>query len=58
MSFSKLGLATEIVRAVTEFGYTEPTAIQEQAIPAILAGGDILAGAQTGSGKTYTMAGK
>ncbi|MBP7847510.1 MAG: DEAD/DEAH box helicase [Burkholderiales bacterium] len=52
MSFSKLGLATEIVRAVTEFGYTEPTAIQEQAIPAILAGGDILAGAQTGSGKT------
>lgn len=52
MSFAKLGLAPEIVNAVTEFGYTEPTAIQEQAIPAILAGGDILAGAQTGSGKT------
>ncbi len=52
MSFSKLGLADEIVRAVTEHGYTVPTPIQAQAIPAVLAGGDLLAGAQTGTGKT------
>ena len=52
MSFSSLGLAEEIVRAVTERGYTEPTPIQMQAIPAVLAGGDLLAGAQTGTGKT------
>jgi ATP-dependent RNA helicase RhlE len=52
MSFSNLGLADEIVRAVTEQGYTVPTPIQAQAIPAVLAGGDLLAGAQTGTGKT------
>jgi ATP-dependent RNA helicase RhlE len=52
MSFSELGLAEELVRAVTEAGYTQPTPIQSQAIPAILAGGDLLAGAQTGTGKT------
>jgi ATP-dependent RNA helicase RhlE len=52
MSFTKLGLADEIVRAVTEHGYTIPTPIQAQAIPAVLAGGDLLAGAQTGTGKT------
>jgi len=52
MSFSALGLADEIVRAVTEHGYTTPTPIQAQAIPAVLAGGDLLAGAQTGTGKT------
>ena len=52
MSFSKLGLADEIVRAVTAHGYTIPTPIQSQAIPAVLAGGDLLAGAQTGTGKT------
>ena len=52
MHFSDLGLAEEIVRAVTEHGYTTPTPIQTQAIPAILAGGDLLAGAQTGTGKT------
>lgn len=52
MSFSKLGLSDEIVRAVTEHGYTIPTPIQAQAIPAVLAGGDLLAGAQTGTGKT------
>ncbi|MBA2412968.1 MAG: DEAD/DEAH box helicase, partial [Burkholderiaceae bacterium] len=39
-------------RAVTELGYTTPTAIQQQAIPAVLSGGDLLAGAQTGTGKT------
>jgi ATP-dependent RNA helicase RhlE len=52
MSFITLGLAEEIVRAVTEHGYTIPTPIQAQAIPAVLAGGDLLAGAQTGTGKT------
>jgi len=52
MTFSALGLSEEIVRAVTERGYTEPTPIQAQAIPAILSGGDLLAGAQTGTGKT------
>jgi ATP-dependent RNA helicase RhlE len=52
MSFSTLGLSDEIVRATTERGYTTPTPIQMQAIPAVLAGGDLLAGAQTGTGKT------
>ena len=52
MSFADLGLSDEILRAVTEKGYTEPTPIQKQAIPAVLAGGDLLAGAQTGTGKT------
>ncbi len=52
MSFSALGLSEKIVRAVTEHGYTVPTPIQMQAIPAVLNGGDLLAGAQTGTGKT------
>jgi ATP-dependent RNA helicase RhlE len=52
MPFSKLGLSDALVRAVAEQGYTEPTPIQAQAIPAVLAGGDLLAGAQTGTGKT------
>ena len=52
MSFTELGLSDAIVRAVTEHGYTTPTPIQPQAIPAVLAGGDLLAGAQTGTGKT------
>jgi ATP-dependent RNA helicase RhlE len=52
MSFSKLGLSEELVRAVAEHGYTTPTPIQTRAIPAVLAGGDLLAGAQTGTGKT------
>ncbi|MCU0841392.1 MAG: DEAD/DEAH box helicase [Thiobacillaceae bacterium] len=52
MSFASLGLSDEIVRAVTEHGYTIPTPIQTQAIPAVLSGGDLLAGAQTGTGKT------
>ena len=52
MSFSKLGLSESLVRAVTEHGYAEPTPVQAQAIPAVLAGGDLLAGAQTGTGKT------
>jgi ATP-dependent RNA helicase RhlE len=52
MSFSDLGLRPELVAAVTEKGYTEPTPIQLAAIPAVLAGRDVLAGAQTGTGKT------
>ncbi len=52
MSFSSLGLSEAIVRAVTERGYTIPTPIQTQAIPAVLSGGDLMAGAQTGTGKT------
>ena len=52
MSFESLGLLAELRRAVAEQGYTEPTPIQRQAIPAILAGQDIMAGAQTGTGKT------
>ncbi|MBI4693520.1 MAG: DEAD/DEAH box helicase [Gammaproteobacteria bacterium] len=51
-SFDQLGLAEPLVRAVTEHGYTIPTPVQQQAIPAVLAGGDLLAGAQTGTGKT------
>lgn len=52
MRFDDLGLAEPLVRAVREQGYVHPTPIQQQAIPAILAGGDLLAGAQTGTGKT------
>ncbi|SFN23814.1 ATP-dependent RNA helicase RhlE [Formivibrio citricus] len=52
MSFASLGLADVLVRAVSELGYNEPTPIQKQAIPAVLAGGDLMAGAQTGTGKT------
>ena len=52
MSFNSLGLSAELLRAVSEQGYSEPTPIQRQAIPVVLKGGDILAGAQTGTGKT------
>lgn len=52
MSFETLGLSADILRAVREKGYTEPTPIQIQAIPLILEGRDIMAGAQTGTGKT------
>ena len=52
MSFDSLGLTAELVRAVTEHGYTTPTPIQSKAIPLILEGRDVLAGAQTGTGKT------
>lgn len=52
MSFDQLGLSAEILRAVSEKGYTEPTPIQKQAIPVILEGRDVLGGAQTGTGKT------
>jgi ATP-dependent RNA helicase RhlE len=52
MNFTDLGLAEPLVRAVSEHGYETPTPIQMQAIPAVLKGGDLLAGAQTGTGKT------
>ena len=52
MSFSALGLRAELLLAVGEQGYTEPTPIQAQAIPAVLAGRDLMGGAQTGTGKT------
>jgi len=52
MSFSDLGLTPELLRAVADKGYDTPSPIQLQAIPAVLAGRDVLAGAQTGTGKT------
>ncbi|MFG5410205.1 DEAD/DEAH box helicase [Piscinibacter sakaiensis] len=52
MSFDTLGLAEPLLRAVHEQGYTTPTPIQAQAIPLVLTGGDLLGGAQTGTGKT------
>ncbi|AET88255.1 ATP-dependent RNA helicase RhlE [Burkholderia sp. SFA1] len=52
MSFDSLGLSEPLLRAVNELGYSTPTPIQLQAIPAVLKGGDLLAGAQTGTGKT------
>ena len=51
-SFTELGLRPEILRAVAEAGYTTPTPIQLQAIPVVLAGRDVMGGAQTGTGKT------
>ncbi|MEW6415889.1 MAG: DEAD/DEAH box helicase [Pseudomonadota bacterium] len=51
-AFAALGLAEPILRAVADTGYTTPTPIQAQAIPQVLAGGDLLAAAQTGTGKT------
>ena len=52
MNFEELNLAPAILKAVLEQGYVTPTAIQAQAIPAVLAGQDLLGGAQTGTGKT------
>ncbi|HLU77880.1 MAG TPA: DEAD/DEAH box helicase [Burkholderiales bacterium] len=51
-SFNTLGLSAEILRAVNEQGYTQPTPVQAQAIPVIIEGRDVMAGAQTGTGKT------
>ncbi|STG53867.1 ATP-dependent RNA helicase RhlE [Escherichia coli] len=49
MSFDSLGLSPDILRAVAEQGYREPTPIQQQAIPAVLEGRDLMASAQTGN---------
>ncbi len=51
-SFDQLGLTPELLRVVAAQGYTEPTPVQAQSIPLVLAGRDLLAGAQTGTGKT------
>ena len=52
MSFDQLGLRPELLRAVADSGYDTPTPIQREAIPVVLAGRDLMAGAQTGTGKT------
>ena len=51
-SFASLGLAAPLLRAITDAGYEHPTPIQAQAIPVVLAGRDLRAAAQTGTGKT------
>ena len=51
-NFAGLNLAQPLLRAITDVGYTHPTPVQAQAIPLVMAGGDLLAGAQTGTGKT------
>lgn len=56
VTFETLGLAPQLLKALTESGYTTPTPIQAQAIPVALAGGDLMAGAQTGTGKTAAFA--
>lgn len=55
MLFSELGLSDAVVRAVTELGYDKPTDIQQQAIPSILSGKDLIAAAHTGTGKTASF---
>ena len=55
MSFDTLGLHPEVLRAVSEAGYEKPTPIQEQAIPKVIAGRDVLGIAQTGTGKTASF---
>jgi len=55
MSFEKLDICAPVLRALHEKGYTNPTPIQQQAIPAILSGNDVLASAQTGTGKTASF---
>ncbi len=52
MSFSSLGLSAELLRAVSDQGYAEPTPVQSRAIPVVLSGRDLMAAAQTGTGKT------
>src|SRR5580692_2323131 len=56
MHFADLNLIEPLLRAVAEEGYTDPTPIQQQAIPHVLAGRDLLACAQTGTGKTAAFA--
>jgi len=55
MSFSKLGFCDPILNALTDLAYSEPTAIQNKAIPAVLLGKDLIACAQTGTGKTASF---
>ena len=55
MSFDELGLGPDVLRAISDVGYTTPTPIQQQSIPAALTGRDILGCAQTGTGKTASF---
>src|SRR5712664_1105734 len=55
MSFESLGLSAPVLQAVADKGYTEPTPIQEKAIPFVLMGRDVLGCAQTGTGKTASF---
>ena len=52
MGFTSLGLSAPILKAIEELGYDTPSPIQKQAIPAVLSGKDVMAAAQTGTGKT------
>jgi superfamily II DNA/RNA helicase len=56
VSFAELNLAPELLKSLTESGYTTPTPIQAEAIPLVLQGRDLMAGAQTGTGKTAAFA--
>ncbi|WP_065188050.1 DEAD/DEAH box helicase [Shewanella woodyi] len=56
MSFSSMALSAELLNVLSELNYSEPTQVQAEAIPAILAGSDLMAGAQTGTGKTAAFA--
>ena len=56
MNFTELGLSQELLHAIKESGYEEPTPIQKMAIPPILAGRDLVGSAQTGTGKTAAFA--
>ena len=56
MNFRDFGLVEPLVRAVTQEGYSTPTPIQQQAIPAVLSGRDVVGIAQTGTGKTAAFA--
>lgn len=55
MPFSKLGLSESLTKAVSELGYSKPTTIQNKAIPVILQGKNLIAAAQTGTGKTASF---
>ena len=56
MSFAELGLSDEVLKAIEESGYTTPTQIQEQAIPLVIEGRDVIGASQTGTGKTAAFA--
>ena len=53
--FDSLGLMPELIKSVNELGWNLPTDVQDEAIPLILGGGDVMAAAETGSGKTVSL---